>query len=75
MARAYIDGEFVELTTEQIAELQAISEQDAQQNTVSDSESDRVQQLVAGLSTATTIAQIRSVAKQILDETGGDSDA
>lgn len=32
---------------------------------------DRVQQLAAGLSTATTIAQIRSVAKQILDETGG----
>lgn len=32
---------------------------------------DRIQQLAAGLSTATTIAQIRSVAKQILDETGG----
>lgn len=32
---------------------------------------DRVQQLAVGLSTATTIAQIRSVAKQILDETGG----
>lgn len=71
MTRAYIDGEFVELTAEQIAELQKISEQDAPQNTASDSESDRVQQLVAGLSTATTIAQIRSVAKQILDETGG----
>lgn len=32
----------------------------------------RVETLVKGLSTATTIAQIRSVAKQILDETGGD---
>lgn len=31
---------------------------------------DRVQQLAAGLSTATTIAQIRAAAKQILDETG-----
>ena len=49
MTRAYIDGEFVELTAEQIAELQKISEQDAPQNTASDSESDRVQQLVAGL--------------------------
>lgn len=35
---------------------------------------DRVQQLMKGLSTATTIAQIRSVAKQILDETGGDGE-
>ena len=69
MTRAYIDGEFVELTAEQIAELQKISEQDAPQNTASDSESDRVQQLAAGLSTAPTIAQIRSVAKQILGET------
>ncbi len=33
--------------------------------------SDRVQQLAAGLSTAKTIAEIRSAAKQILDETGG----
>lgn len=32
---------------------------------------DRVQQLAAGLSTAKTIAEIRTVAKQILDETGG----
>lgn len=72
MARAYVDGEFVELTSEQIAELQ---ESDVQANTETDSGVDRVQQLVAGLSTATTVAQIRSVAKQILDETGGDSDA
>lgn len=34
----------------------------------------RVEALVKGLSTATTIAQIRSVAKQILDETGGDGE-
>lgn len=34
----------------------------------------RVETLVKGLSTATTIAQIRSVAKQILDETGGDGE-
>ena len=32
---------------------------------------DRVQQLMEGLSTATTIAQIRAVAKSILDETEG----
>lgn len=32
---------------------------------------DRVQQLAVGLSTAKTIAEIRTVAKQILDETGG----
>lgn len=34
---------------------------------------DRVQQLMEGLSTATTIAQIRAVAKSILDETEGDA--
>lgn len=32
---------------------------------------DRVQQLVEGLSKATTITQIRAVAKSILDETEG----
>lgn len=73
MARAYIDGEFVELTAEQIAELQAIQAQDTGLHTEADAQpdTDRIQQLAAGLSTATTIAQIRSVAKQILDETGG----
>lgn len=65
---AYIDGEFVELTAEQIAEIQA---SDTQFTTETNSDIDRVQQLAAGLSTATTIAQIRSVAQQILDETGG----
>lgn len=34
---------------------------------------DRVQQLMEGLSTATTIAQIRAVAQSILDETEGDA--
>ena len=34
---------------------------------------DRVQQLMEGLSTATTIAQIRAVAKSILNETEGDA--
>ena len=34
-------------------------------------QTDRVQQLMEGLSTATTIAQIRAVAKAILDETEG----
>ena len=34
---------------------------------------DRIQQLMEGLSTATTIAQIRAVAKSILDETEGDA--
>ena len=32
-------------------------------------QTDRVQQLMEGLSTATTIAQIRAVAQSILDET------
>lgn len=68
MAMAYIDGEFVELTAEQIAKIQA---SDTQFTTETNSDIDRVQQLAAGLSTATTIAQIRSVAQQILDETGG----
>ncbi len=36
-----------------------------------ETETDRVQQLMEGLSTATTIAQIRAVAKSILDETEG----
>lgn len=34
-------------------------------------ETDKVRQLAEGLSTATTIAQIRAVAKSILDETEG----
>ena len=34
-----------------------------------ETETDRVKQLMEGLSTATTIAQIRAVAKSILDET------
>lgn len=68
MARAYIDGEFVELTAEQIAEMQA---SDTQFTTETNSDIDRVQQLAAGLSTAKTIAEIRTAAKQILDETGG----
>jgi len=68
MAKAYIDGEFVELTAEQIAEMQA---SDAQFTTETNSDIDRVQQLAAGLSTAKTIAEIRTAAKQILDETGG----
>lgn len=36
-----------------------------------ETETDRVQQLMKGLSTANTIAQIRAVAKSILDETEG----
>ena len=36
-----------------------------------ETETDRVQQLMEGLSTATTIAQIRAVAQSILDETDG----
>lgn len=34
-----------------------------------ETETDRVKQLMEGLSTATTIAQIRAVAQSILDET------
>lgn len=35
------------------------------------SEASKINQLAAGLSTAKTIAEIRTAAKQILDETGG----
>lgn len=56
-------------------------EQDTEQNTAElpsieneTGQYDSVKKLAEGLSTATTIAQIRSVAKQILDETGGDSE-
>lgn len=38
---------------------------------VATEQTDRVQQLMEGLSTATTIAQIRAVAQSILDETEG----
>ena len=38
---------------------------------VTTEQTDRVQQLMEGLSTATTIAQIRAVAQSILDETEG----
>ena len=38
-----------------------------------ETETDRVKQLMEGLSTATTIAQIRAVAQSILDETDGDA--
>lgn len=66
MARAYIDGEFVELTAEQFSALQ---ESDAQSATETVSDLDRVQKLASGLSTAKTIAEIRSAARQILNET------
>ena len=36
---------------------------------VTSEQTDRVQQLMEGISTATTIAQIRAVAQSILDET------
>ncbi|MGN0554305.1 MAG: hypothetical protein ACI4LI_00230 [Candidatus Fimenecus sp.] len=43
------------------------------QKSKQNSETDRVHQLAEGLSTATTIAQIRAVAQSILDETEGDA--
>lgn len=70
MANAYIDGEFVELTTEQMAELQESDASAAQETVPTDYDVNRVQQLAAGLSTAKTIAEIRSAAKQVLNETG-----
>lgn len=68
MIKVNTENGTVELTeTEYEQQFGALpQEADAQPNT------DRVQQLAAGLSTATTIAQIRSVAKQILNETDGD---
>lgn len=71
MPRAYIDGEFVILSAEQIADLQKLSEQESVSHTESGSDVERVQQLIEGLSEAKTIAQIRSVAKSILEETEG----
>lgn len=43
----------------------------ARRESTSQTVPDRVQQLAAGLSTAKTIAEIRSAAQQILNETGG----
>lgn len=67
MIKVNTENGTVELTEEEYEQQFGVlpQEADAQHNT------DRIQQLAAGLSTATTIAQIRSVAKQILDETGG----
>lgn len=48
-----------------------IDETMAESSEVTAEQTDRVQQLMEGLSTATTIAQIRAVAKSILDETEG----
>lgn len=66
MAKKYVDGEYIEITAKEMEEAAAIAAEDT-------ANSDKVQKLVEGLSTATTIAQIRSVAKQILDETSGDN--
>lgn len=46
-----------------------IDETMTEQAEVTAEQTDRVQQLMEGLSTATTIAQIRAVAQSILDET------
>ena len=49
-----------------------VTEKDLLQSTVVEkTPTDSVKQLVEGLSTATTIAQIRAVAQSILDETEG----
>ena len=49
----------------------AIDDTMTENSEVTAEQHDRVQQLMEGLSTATTIAQIRAVAKSILDETEG----
>ena len=49
----------------------AIDDTMAENSEVTAEQHDRVQQLMEGLSTATTIAQIRAVAQSILDETEG----
>lgn len=65
MIRKRINGKFIELTEQEFSELNDTPlEDDAYQT-------DRVHQLAEGLSTATTIAQIRAVAQSILDETEG----
>lgn len=67
MIRKRINGKFIELTEQEISELNDTPLEDDSYQT------DSVHQLVEGLSTATTIAQIRAVAKSILDETEGDA--
>lgn len=67
MPKVYVNGQYITLTDEEYQK--QYPETDKLENSIY--AVDRVQQLAAGLSTATTIAQIRSVAKQILDETGG----
>ena len=51
----------------------AIDDTMTESSEVTAEQTDRVQQLMEGLSTATTIAQIRAVAQSILDETEGDA--
>lgn len=63
MAKKYVDGEYMEITKEEAEELKALEE--------NNTKADRVQRLAAGLSTATTLAQIRAVAQAVLEETGG----
>lgn len=67
MIKVLTDNGILELTAEEY-ELQfgTLPEMEKSEKTVSDT----AQRLAEGLSTATTIAQIRAVAKAILDETG-----
>ena len=53
------DGKFIEVIDEEIID----------DVVVVDEPTDKITTLVEGLSTATTISQIRNVAKQILEET------
>lgn len=59
-----VDEEIIDETPDMLDEVQS-----------NPSETSKINQLAAGLSTAKTIAEIRTAAKQILDETdGGESD-
>lgn len=62
--RIRVNGKFVNINDEEFAKLKNDDLQDVFNK-------DSVKQLAEGLSTATTIAQIRAVAKAILDETEG----
>lgn len=65
--RIRVNGNFVNINDEEFAKLKNDDLQDVF------NKNDSVKQLAEGLSTATTIAQIRAVAKSILDETEGDA--
>ncbi|MCH5192182.1 MAG: hypothetical protein J1F23_08475 [Oscillospiraceae bacterium] len=68
MSKVYVDGLYLELTEELEAQLGRVDIPESDETTES---VDTAKALAEGLSTATTLAQVRSAAKSAL---GGDSE-